>query len=90
MISLNIAGRMDDCDELHVSCHARIKRGGGGWGSGPPLKNHRNIGLFSNACRDPIKPSQHSMMGCHWHARETPFKWHFNGGPMMAAFLVVF
>ena len=32
MISLNIMGWMDDCDELHVSYHAAIQRGGGGGG----------------------------------------------------------
>ena len=31
-------------------------------------------------------PSQQSMLGHHWHASETPFKWRFAGGPMMARF----
>ena len=31
-------------------------------------------------------PSQHSMLGHHWHASETPFKWRFAGGPMMTLF----
>ena len=26
------------------------------------------------------------MLGRHRHASETPFKWRFAGGPMMAAF----
>ena len=43
----------------------------------PPLKNHRNIGFLSNTGPDPLKfsklPSQHSMLGQHRHARETPF-----------------
>ena len=52
-------------------------------GSGPPpLKNHKNIGF-----RDPWKitklPSQRSMLGHHWHASETPFKWRFARWPMM-------
>ena len=58
MISLNIIGRMDDSDELQVSCHARIQRGGGdggGQGIRTPLKNHKNIGFLSNTCWDPIK-----------------------------------
>ena len=31
-------------------------------------------------------PSQHSMLGRHRHASETPFKWRFAGMLMMAAF----
>ena len=26
------------------------------------------------------------MLGHHWHASETPFKWRFAGGPMTAHF----
>ena len=58
---------------------------GGGTGSPdpppppPPLKNHKNIGFLSNTGLDPLKitklPSKHSMLGHHWHASETPFKW---------------
>ena len=66
----------------------RIQRGGGGRGSGPPLKNHKNIGLLSYSGPDPLKitklPSQHSMLGHHQHASEIPFKWCFAGGPMLA------
>ena len=29
-------------------------------------------------------PSQHTMLGHHQHASETPFKWYFAGGPMLA------
>ena len=29
-------------------------------------------------------PSQHSMLGHHRYASETPFKWRFAGGPMIA------
>ena len=53
--------------------------GGVGRGSGPPppLKNHKDIGFPSNIDLDPLKitklPSQHSMLGHHWHASETPF-----------------
>ena len=28
--------------------------------------------------------SQHSMVGHHWHASVTPFKWRFADGPMIA------
>ena len=54
----------------------------------PPLKNHKNIGFLRNTGLDPLKitklPSHHSMFGHHRHASETPFKWCFAGGPMMA------
>ena len=50
-----------------------------------PLKN---LGFLSNTGTDPLKStklaSQHSMLGHHRHASETPFKWRFTGGPMMA------
>ena len=26
------------------------------------------------------------MLGPHWHGSETPFKWRFASGPMMARF----
>ena len=32
-----------------------IQGGGGGRGSGPPLKNHKNIGFLSNSGPDPLK-----------------------------------
>ena len=35
-------------------------------------------------------PSQHSMLGHHWHASETPFKRCFAGGPLMARFYLYF
>ena len=74
---------------IHVQIeHAQIQRGTGGPDS--PLKNHKNTGFFSNTCPDPIKitklSSQHSMLGRHQHASETPFKWRFAGGQMMACF----
>ena len=59
----------------------------GNRGSGPLLKSHKNIGFLSNTGPDHEKitklPSQHSMLGHHRHASETPFKWRFAGGPMM-------
>ena len=50
----------------------------GGTGGPDPLKNHKNIEFLSNTGPDPLKflklPSQHSMLGHHRHASETPFK----------------
>ena len=44
--------------------------------------------VSSNTYPDPLKitklPSKHSMFGHHPNASETPFKWCFAGGPMMA------
>ena len=75
---------------LSDACHVRIQRGGGGdRGSGPPLKNHKNIGFPSNIYPDPLKitklPSQHSMVG-HWLTRQQNaitkvFRWWADGGP---------
>ena len=39
----------------YMKQHGRIQRGGGGRGSGPPLKNHKNIGFLSNAGPDSLK-----------------------------------
>ena len=43
-----------------------------------PLKNHKNIEFLSNTGPDPLKfsklRSQHSTLGHHRHASETPFK----------------
>ena len=59
-----------------VRSHARIQRGDRVSGH-PHLKNHKNIEFLSNR-PDPLKfsklPSQHSTLGHHRHARETPFK----------------
>ena len=57
--------------------HVRIQRGGGGQGVRTPLKNHKNMGFLSNSGPDPLKitklQSQHSMLGHHRPASETPF-----------------
>ena len=66
--------------------------GGGGGGQGvrtpPPLEKYKNIGFLSNNGPDPLKITrllmQHSMLGHHLPASETPFKWRFAGGPLMA------
>ena len=44
----------------------------GGHGVRTPVKNHKNIGYYSNTCPDPLKitklPSQYSVSGHHRHA----------------------
>ena len=71
-------------------CFACADAEGGGPGdrTPPPLKNHKYIGFLSNTGPDPLKitklPSQHSILGYHRHASETPFQWRFAGVPMMA------
>ena len=60
----------------------------GAGGPGLPLKHHENIGFSAILVRIPWKitklPSQYSMTGHHRSASETPFKWHFASGPIMA------
>ena len=75
----------------------RVSRGGGGGkGSGPhpPPGKLKNIVFLSILVRVPWKitklPSQFSMTGHHRPASETPFKWRFASGPIMAPLLVVF
>ena len=62
--------------------------GGGGQGVRTPLENYKNIGFLRNTGPDPLKitklPIQHSIMGHHRHASDTPLKWRFAGSPMMA------
>ena len=61
-------------------------------GTGGPdisaLKSCKNIGFLDNTGPEPLKitklPSQHSMLGHHRDASETPFTWCFAGRPMMA------
>ena len=71
--------------------HGRIQKG---WTGDPdPPENHNNIGFLSNTCPDPLKITklrgQHSFLGYHWHASQTPFKWHFSGGLMIALIVVI-
>ena len=77
---------MYNCQAISIALDDPV--GGGGRWSGPPLKNHENIWLLSKTGQDPLKitklPSQHSMLGQYRHAIETPFKWRFGDGPMMA------
>ena len=74
-------------------CESRVEGGGGGGGGQgvrphPPLENYKNIGFLSNTGLDPLKITkllfQHSMLGHHRPARETPFKRCIVGGPLMA------
>ena len=60
----------------------------GGTGGPDPLKNHKNIGFLRNSGPDPLKNYEATTpdlkLGHHQNASETPFKWRFAGGPMMA------
>ena len=65
--------------------------GGGGGGRGPdPPEKYKNIGFLSNTGPDPLKTTklqiQHSMLGHDRPASETPFKWRFACGPLMARY----
>ena len=57
-------------------------------GSGPPLKNHKNIGFLSNAGPDPLKNLESIKPAFnfeHSSARQwNGIKWRFAGGPMVA------
>ena len=70
-------------------------RGGQGVRTPPPRKITKNIGFLSNSSPDPLKitklPSQqHSMLGHHQHASETPFnmafRWRADDGPHIVVF----
>ena len=65
------------------------KGGTGGREPPPPLKKNTkyrvSLQYWSGSLEKSQKlPSQHSMLGNHRHANETPFKWRFAGGPIMA------
>ena len=70
-----------------LSC-ADPEGGTGGPDPPPPRKITKNIGFLSNTDPEPLKitklPSQHSRLGQHRPASETPLKWRFAGGPLMA------
>ena len=66
-------------------------------GSGPSPENYKAIGFVSNTGLDPLEnqkatklPSQHSILGHHWPASETPLKWRFAAGRMLARFWLHF
>ena len=58
---------------------------GGGLGVRSPPENHKNIGYLKITGPDPLKitklPSQHSMLGYHWHADDGPHKVVFGSRP---------
>ena len=64
------------------------------WGAGqgvrppPPGKSQKYRVSEQYLSGSPEKitklPTQHSMLGHHRHASETPYKWRFAGGPMMS------
>ena len=68
-----------------LQSHVRVQRGRG---TGSPWKITKILAILAILVRIPLKitklPSQHLMLGHHRHASETPFKWRFAGGPMMA------
>ena len=63
-------------------------RGGIGGPDPPPLKTYKNIGFLSNTGSESpenqkaTKPA--ALLGHHWPASETSFKWIFPCGPIMA------
>ena len=72
------------------ACSSMCRSRGGDRGSRhppPPLENYKNIGFLSNTGAAPLKiiklPIQHSLLGHHRPASETPFKWRFPGGLLM-------
>ena len=78
--------------EMPVSSirHGRIQKcvcGGGGAGGPDPCWKITKIRVSQQyRSRTPKKTSQHSMLGHHRPASETPFKWRSAGGQMMARF----
>ena len=84
----NIVSR--NAQSAKVMSGSRGGRGGGG-GEGvrtPPLKNHKKYRISSNTGPDSLKNHKaikpDAMLGQHRHASETPFKWRFASGPMVA------
>ena len=57
----------------------------------PPWKITKIEGFIAILVRVPWKSAkltiQHSMLGHHRHASETPFKWRFADGPMLVSIL---
>ena len=81
---------MPHLDGTHTFCQAlRINGNNFVW-----FNSLHALGFHSNTGPNPLKitklPSQHSMLCHHWHARETPFKWRFAGGSMVARYSGVF
>ena len=65
--------------------HVRIQSDG--TGGSDPLENYKNIGFLSYTDPDPLKITklqiQHSMLGHHGPASETPFRWRADDGPLI-------
>ena len=75
----------------HLTCQDPEGEGTGGQAPHPlPLKDHKAIGFLTRTGPNPMKitklSSQNSMFGHHGPACETPLKWRFTGGLMMARF----
>ena len=73
------------------SLHARIQRvGNRGSEPPPPPEKSQNTGFPSNTCPDPLKNHKVTKpvlnVGSSSASGETPFKWRFAGGTMMARF----
>ena len=65
-----------DQHSLFGEMHVRIQRGGGDRGSGPTLKNHKNIGFSSHTGPDPLNiHSYQDSIQC-WTIVGTPAKRH--------------
>ena len=75
-----------------MAIHGRIQRGDNRSGPSPPppppprpplppekSQKYRVFQQYGSKL-----PSKHSMSSHHRHASESPFKWRFTGGPMMA------
>ena len=74
--------------KISLVFHVGIQRGGGTGGPDPPpLKNHKNIG-FLGPWKITKLPSQHSMLGHHRPASETPmaFHWRADDGLLLVLF----
>ena len=64
--------------------------GGGDRGSGPPLKNHKNIGFSSSTGPDPLKNRSYQASFQCWAIIGTPakrhlmaFRWRADDGPLI-------
>ena len=68
----------------------KFKDMGGRRSSPSPLEKSQNYRVFTNTGSDPLYnkrlPSQHSMLGHHRPASETPFIWCSAGGTMVVRF----
>ena len=68
--------------------------GGGGRGSGPPLKNHKNIGLHSNTGLNPLKKYKATKPAFNVgpssarqrNAIKMTFRWRADVGPHIVVF----